>query len=435
MDTNTAPIRINFYHDKKDNSLFATVSFDGKRTKIYIKETIEPDLWNRKNQRAIETIRNIDHNRLNSKLNEIENTIKKLFHQFIKDYERKPEPKELKYIFIKEYFEGLPQFTTKKKISLLETFDEYIEIKKLENTPAVSKRYLQAKNDLIQFGKKYKQQIQFENINMEFRNKYVSYLQNDLGLADSTTYRRVKYVKTILTYALNSNYIDKLNINLDLFNTKDRTGNKIALSENEVHELETIDLSGAKRLDEVRDRFLLGCYTGLRYSDFSRLNKNHIIDDKYIQIEQQKVKTPVTIPFTDKMRRVFLKYDFELPEPISEQKFNQYLKELGAKCDTLQRLQETTTYIGNRERKENVPRYSLMTTHTARRTFATIYSAKGIDLEVLRYATGHTTTTALKRYIKLDDKQKADILRNEIERASKPKLQKETPIIELRSAR
>jgi integrase len=273
---------------------------------------------------------------LNSKLNEIENTIKKLFHQFIKDYERKPEPKELKYIFIKEYFEGLPQFTTKKKISLLETFDEYIEIKKLENTPAVSKRYLQAKNDLIQFGKKYKQQIQFENINMEFRNKYVSYLQNDLGLADSTTYRRVKYVKTILTYALNSNYIDKLNINLDLFNTKDRTGNKIALSENEVHELETIDLSGAKRLDEVRDRFLLGCYTGLRYSDFSRLNKNHIIDDKYIQIEQQKVKTPVTIPFTDKMRRVFLKYDFELPEPISEQKFNQYLKELGAKCDTLQ---------------------------------------------------------------------------------------------------
>lgn len=71
---------------KKDNSLFATVSYDGKRTKIYIKETIEPDLWNRKNQRAIETIRNIDHNRLNSKLNEIENTIKKLFHQFIKDY-------------------------------------------------------------------------------------------------------------------------------------------------------------------------------------------------------------------------------------------------------------------------------------------------------------------------------------------------------------
>ena len=70
------------------------------------------------------------------------------------------------------------------------------------------------------------------------------------------------------------------------------------------------------------------------------IKQNHIIDDKYIQIEQQKVKTPVTIPFTDKMRRVFLKYDFELPEPISEQKFNQYLKELGAKCDTLQRLQK-----------------------------------------------------------------------------------------------
>lgn len=81
---------------------------------------------------------------------------------------------------------------------------------------------------------------------MEFRNKYVSYLQNDLGLADSTTYRHVKYVKTILTYALNSNYINRLNINLDLFNTNDRAGNKKALSENEVHELETIDLSGVK---------------------------------------------------------------------------------------------------------------------------------------------------------------------------------------------
>ena len=415
ITSKTAKHSVTFYLDKTKGQIFLFLSFDRNRVKIYTKENLKPDLWNADKQRAKETIKNPGYAKTNKNLNEMENTISKLFDKFIQDYSRKPEPAEIRDIFNKEYFDKIPQFAIKRPKTFLETFDEYIESKRIENTESTAKKYEQAKQNLIDFGKKHKQQIQFENINMDFRNKFVKYLQTELKYAPSTIYRKLKFVKTVLLYGLDSGYINKLNINLSKFLTKDRPGNQIALSELELNEIENLDLSQNKRLEQVRDKFLIGCYTGLRFSDFIRLNKNHIQDGKYIIINQQKVKSNVTIPFFDEVKQIFEKYEYNLPKPISEPKFNEYLKEVTQQCDTLKRLQETTQFVGNIEKKVNVPRHSLVTSHTARRTFVTLNHAKGIDLETLTTATGHTTVKALKTYVKLDDKQKADILNKAFE--------------------
>lgn len=414
--TKTAKHSVRFYLDKEKNHINLFFSFDSKRVKIYTKENILPDWWNSEKQRAKETTKNPTYSDTNKNLNEMENMISSLFEKFIQDYKRKPEPAEIRDIFNKEYFEKIPQFVTKRPKSLMETFDEYIESKRIENTESTAVKYEQAKQNLIDFGKKHKQQIQFENISMDFRNKFVKYLQNDLGYAPSTVYRKMKFVKTILLYGLDCGYVNKLNINLSKFLTKDRAGNQIALSELELYEIENLDLSQNKRLEQVRDRFLIGCYTGLRFSDFMRLTKNHIQDGKYIIINQQKVKSNVTIPFFDEVKQIFEKYDYNLPKPISEPKFNEYLKEVAQQCETLKRLQETAQFVGGKEKKVNVPRWSLTSSHTARRTFVTLNHAKGIDLETLTTATGHTTIKALKSYVKLDDKQKADVLSKAFQR-------------------
>jgi len=413
--TKTAKHSVTFNLDTAKNYIYLYFRYDNKRVKIYTKEKLTPDLWNSDKQRAKETTKNPDYAKTNKNLNEMENTISRLFDKYIQDYNRKPTQEEIRNIFNKEYFDKIPQFVTKRPKSFLETFDEYIETKRIENTESTATKYEQAKQSLIDFGKKHKQQIQFENINMDFRNKFVKYLQIELGYAPSTIYRKLKFIKTVLLYGLDSGYINKLNINLSKFLTKDRPGNQIALSEQELNEIEALDLSQNKRLEQVRDRFLIGCYTGLRFSDFMRLNKNHIQDGKYIIINQQKVKSNVTIPFFDEVKQIFEKYQYNLPKPISEPKFNEYLKELTQQCDTLKRLQETTQFVGNIEKKVNVPRHSLVTSHTARRTFVTLNHAKGIDLETLTTATGHTTVKALKTYVKLDDKQKADILNRAFE--------------------
>ncbi len=437
MDTSTKQAKksVNFNLNKSKKQIFMVFRYDSRLVRIYTKERIEPELWNFEKQRAKETTKNPNFNKTNANLNEMQSVIIKLFDKFILDYNRKPEPVEIRDIFSKEYFEKIPQFVTKQPKTFLETFDEYIETKRIENTESTAVKYEQAKQSLINFGKKYKQQIQFENITMDFRNKFVNYLQNDLGYAPSTVYRRLKFIKTVLLYGLDCGYINKLNINLSKFLTKDRPGVQIALSESELHEMESLDLSQNKRLDHVRDRFLIGCYTGLRFSDFIRLNKNHIQDGKYIIINQQKVKLNVTIPFFEEVKRIFEKYQYDLPKPISEPKFNEYLKEVTKQCDTLKRLQEITQFVGSKEKKVNVPRYDMVTSHTARRTFVTLNHAKGIDLETLTIATGHTTVKALKTYVKLDDQQKADILNNAFERArqAKQKENKPTKIIKLKA--
>ena len=420
---------VRFSLPKGKNQIYLTFYFDNKRVRISTKQELTPNLWNEDTQRAKQTLKNPNHAQINQTLNEMENKIVEVFDKFIADYGRKPNPDELKNIFNNEYFEQIPQFTTKKPKSLLETFDEYIETKRVENPESTVRKYMQTKDNLMEFGKIYKQEIQFENITMGFRNKYVHFLQETKGYAPSTVHRKLKFFKTILIYALDNGYIQSLNINLKKFLTKDQQSDKIALSGDELRELENLDLSKTPRLERVRDRFLIGCYTGFRFSDFNRLDKSHIKDGKYITIQQKKTKNPVTIPFFDNVRQVFEKYNYNLPKSISMQKFNDCLKEIAQRCESLSQLQEVTKFIGNREIKATEPRYSLVSTHTARRTFVTLNAAKGVDLETLTIATGHTSVKSLKAYIKLNDKQRADVLGNAFERAETQRQEKTAKII------
>ena len=425
---------VRFSLPKGKKQIYLTFYFDNKRVRISTKQELTPNLWNEDTQRAKQTLKNPNHVQINQTLNEMENKIVEVFDKFIADYGRKPNPDELKNIFNNEYFEQIPQFTTKKPKSLLETFDEYIETKRIENSESTAGKYIQAKNNLIEFGKIHKQEIQFENITMDFRNKYVHFLQEIKGYAPSTINRRLKYFKTILIYSLDNGYIQSLNINLKKFLTKDRQGDKIALSEDELQELRDLDLSKEPRLERVRDRFLIGCYAGMRFSDFSRISKLNIKDGRYITYQQAKTKVFVTIPFFNNIKQMFEKYNYELPKSISEQNFNLYLKEIAQRCKSLNQLMEVTKFVGNKEIKITGPRYLHVSTHIARRTFTTINVAKGVDLETLTIATRHTSVKSLKAYIKLNDKQRADVLGNAFERTETQHQEKTAKIIPFNAA-
>lgn len=411
---------VNFYFNKSNNHIDLYFRYAGKRVKIYTKENLDSvSLWDKKKQRAKNWNTNPTSVKTNKNLSNMETKIGDLFKRFIKDYKRLPTPKELRQIFKREYFEGIPQFTTKKRKTLLEVFDEYIESKKIENTPRTAEKYTQVKNNLLEFGKLHKQEIQFENITNDFRNKFLEFLQENKKYAQSTIYRKMNFIKTILFYALDNKYVDELAVNLKKWATEDGVGRHIALSKDELQELEELDLSQNKRLEHVRDRFLIGCYTGMRFSDFMRLNKNHIQDGEFITIRQKKVGENITIPFFDEVKQIFIKYDYDLPRPISMQNFNIYLKEVARLCPRLKRLQE-------RKSKEPIPRSELVSSHTARRTFATLNASRGIELETLRYVTGHTSIKSLENYIKLNNTQKAKIVSNEFNKVKEEERKKES---------
>ena len=259
--------------------------YDSQRIKIYTKQSIEPQFWDRTKNRVKNTVK-VNSQKINEQLKEMETLLFELFDKFLIHYERKPTPSELKTIFQKEYFEKVPQFSKVKEKTFFDLFDEYIENKKIEYPSTKTyEKYTQVRNNLLEFEKSLKKSIITENIDLQLRNQYIQFLQDKKGYAQSTIHRHIKFLKTILLYIETLGY--KLNPQVKIkgkngFIPSDEISEKIALSENELAEMGNLDLSNNPRLEQVRDRFLIGCYTGLRFSDFVRLNKSNIEDGKYI---------------------------------------------------------------------------------------------------------------------------------------------------------
>jgi len=188
----------------------------------------------------------------------------------------------------------------------------------------------------------------------------------------------------------------------------------IYLSEVELEELYKLDLSSNPRIERVRDLFLIGCWTGLRFSDFSNITQENIQDDQ-IEITTKKTVEPVIIPFHPVVKGIMSKYRGKypnsLPPAISNVKMNEYLKELGSMTEGLQITASTMITKAGIQKTTQHKKYELLTTHTARRSFATNLYLSGFPSISIMAITGHRTEKAFMRYIKITPDNNAKNLR------------------------
>lgn len=84
---------------------------------------------------------------------------------------------------------------------------------------------------------------------------------------------------------------------------------------------------------------------------------------------------------------------------------NYYLKDIAQECE-LNEIIRLTKYRGVQKVETIEPKYKLITTHTARRTFVTLSLEKGMRAETVMSITGHKDYHTFKKYIKLTDKVK-----------------------------
>jgi len=185
------------------------------------------------------------------------------------------------------------------------------------------------------------------------------------------------------------------------------------------------------KLGIVRDIFLVGCYTCQRFSDYSRIDRSCFTTTPsgtpVIKLEQKKTGTNVTIPIlTDRLVPILERYDYNLPK-ISDRKFNSMIKvvmrQLSESVPSLQKLERTqlqsSQHLSERlgwnayERDENgnvvMPRWQLVSTHTARRTGITLmYLSHKYDLLQMMSVSGHKNTETFKSYIRLSSDEIAD---------------------------
>lgn len=265
-------------------------------------------------------------------------------------------------------------------------------------------------NSYIQaFAVQKRRRITFADINLDFYGDFVAYLTNEIHASTNTIGKYIQDIKTIMNAAT----ADGLNTNLQYksprFKAISEESENIYLSEKELQILSNYDFSKHPALERVRDLFLIGSYTGLRFSDFTRIDKT-TIQNGNINIIQQKTGKKVVIPLHPVVVDIWNRYGEQLPRTISNQKFNDYIKQACKLAGIDEPITKHFTKSGIKT-ATTAPKWEYIGAHTARRSFATNLYLSGFPALSIMQITGHKTEKAFLRYIKVTGEQHANLLR------------------------
>ena len=188
---------------------------------------------------------------------------------------------------------------------------------------------------------------------------------------------------------------------------KTHSTDDIALTQEEVSLLEEASLEGAK--DRSRDLFLIGIYSGQRFSDYSKIEKANLRDGMLI-IRAKKTRHISKVPLSEKLENILKKYNWKLPV-ISSQKFNPHIQKI---CKRLGMTQEVIkiSYQGNKVKKETKQKWQMVGSHTARRTFITIASEKNIPDHIIMTIAGIKDSNTLNKYKKVNEESILDLTKS-----------------------
>ena len=173
----------------------------------------------------------------------------------------------------------------------------------------------------------------------------------------------------------------------------------IYLTQDEIDRIWNVKLTGSMR-NKARDLFILGVYTVARFSDYSRLS-DEIIRDGMIHFIHQKTKASVYVPVAPRVREVLDRNGGKAPR-LSQQKFNDYIKvvcrEAGIDSIVEHRGKDGTV---------RMEKYKLVTSHTARRTGATLLRLNGASMREIMLIGGWASEKTLERYLRISKEENA----------------------------
>jgi integrase len=296
----------------------------------------------------------------------------------------------------KDYINKLAQMEPKTGV----LFSEFIFKTVARKAKRMGESYLRSYKTLIHhlngFSREHDANIFTNSVNEEFLDDFILYLE--------TKNLKLNYIKTIISlvksmvkkagtygYAVDSSY-DDINIeNEDVFS--------VFLSMNEITRIYYYP-GLTKKQQRIRDLFVIGCLTALRYSDYSTLTNDNFNGDFIIKVTK-KTSKKVIIPLHDYVREIYKKYNGQISPNLTIQHFNRYVKIICQKVGFTDEIIYTYTR-GGKLKTEKKQKWELISSHTARRSAATnMYLTGRLKTYEIMALTGHTTEKSFFRYIKI----------------------------------
>ena len=333
---------------------------------------------------------------INEKLSEIESKI-----QDISLFFRASKIKPTKELFLEKYdYEEKVVITTEYEI--FKCFEEYIEKGKLTKTPNTIKGQITVKNYLELFCKEKNISLSFDEVNNDFFDSLRDYSYEVKKMKQNYFAKVIKVLKSFLNWAIEKGY--NTNREFEKFKAAEHDIDIVFLTFEELMNLYNYQFE-SDRLSQARDFYCMGCFTGLRFSDLSKLHLANISED-HIVLSIQKTKTQNHAIKLNKYAKAILgKYKGTIYEPlpiISSQKFNEYIKE----CCELAEINQLFTvhwFVGNKKKSLTQPKCKFITSHTARKTFITNSLLLGMEPKAIKKIANIKKDAVLDKYMKVTE--------------------------------
>lgn len=238
------------------------------------------------------------------------------------------------------------------------------------------------------------------SITEEFLDDFIVYLE-DCGLRHNTIMGYVIKIQSLVRKASQYNYA--VDNTFDEIEMREEPTFAVFLSMNEISRIYYYKFGKQdKRMakERIRDLFVVGCLTALRYSDYSTLSADNL-QNGFIVKRTKKTNIDVKVPVHDFVKEIFEKYNGAIPNGLCIQYFNKYLKVIMAEIGLNDRV--TFSYTkGGQLKTVTREKWELISSHTARRSAATNMYLTGRmkTLEIMKL-TGHRTEQNFFRYIRL----------------------------------
>lgn len=396
--------------------------------KIKSEFTILPKDWDFANQRARKSM--TGSTEFNERLSDLRYNVLKYYTRIQNE---KPG------ISFKDIGTNIKSYVTEKYIPILSSegtafwnvFDQFLKAESETKTYRTIQKFKTLQTSLQEFTAiHYPNSFSFKDVDLTFYDRYTAYLRNlpprgrqknrpeaaQVGLLDNTIEKYISSLKSFMYWAAKRGvHTNMIFQDRDFKATRKREQNIITLTPEELKAFYHFDFSDNTTLERVRDLFCFATFTGQRWSDVERFDREQIDGDiwKFKSFKSKKEITIFFVGFASPALDILKKYNFELPT-ISNQKFNDYMKE-AARVAGIITPEKLIRSSGSREIVTEKPKCDLISSHTARRTCVSILlNNEYLPVTLVKQITGHTKLETLQKYIREDK----DALRKALERTN-----------------
>ena len=411
---NPANIYVRFFHSK-DFDLNCKTGF-----------LINPKYWSNKQQRVKTTSANAYDQIINPKLNDLKETIITQFNLTYNSGKKIDKEWLQKIIF---HFNKQPLSEEENpKYYFVPYFDNFVEESKTRINPdtnqPIDQKTISKYNTTLQRVKDFEEftnsKLRINDIDLNFHGAFLSYLVKEWMYGGTTNEKHISIIKSVVRNAKVNGLETNIEVEDRRFSVKREKTYDTYLTEKEIQKIYNLKFSeNEDNLEEVRDWVMVGVWTGLRVSDFKRLNELHIRRET-IEIETTKNNgEEAIIPIHPQLQKVLSKRNGKFPAKMSEQDFNKKMKIIGERAGIINIIKgkkpvQVTLPNGKevyRDKLDYYPKNELLSSHTCRRSFATNLYGKVPNRTIMAITT-HKSEAQFEKYLKQSQLEHVEALKN-----------------------